>query len=78
WETENVLGHSGVADHEGNIWFSGETFFLYKYTPGVPVLEKFPLAVPTFIATWSMILEKGGKLLLGTTEGLWIKDVHSK
>ena len=78
WMVANdISGLSGTADNHGNIWFADEESNLFKYLPGTDKLLQFKIPAKSYLAVWSMYHEKGGSLLLGTSAGIFIKDVNN-
>jgi len=78
WPMERISANAGICDHEGNLWFAGENFALYHYFPSTKSKEQFKFSAKAFMSAWSMLQARNGKILIGTTEGIWIKDPATK
>ena len=77
WELPAVIGIASTVDNEGNIWFAGENYLLFKYQPASGALRQFDFATNTYLCVWSMTHARNGQLVMGTTEGIWVKDPGS-
>lgn len=64
-----------ITDANGNIWFSNEGKVLAKYTPSTDQLKKYEVNTSRFyFASWAIQQISTGQILLGSSNGLWIKN----
>ncbi len=77
WKISTLIGIASSVDNEGNIWFSGENYLLFEYQPSSGAIRKFHFAANTYLCVWSMTYARNGQIVMGTTEGIWIKDPAS-
>ena len=68
-------GLSLLTDTNGNIWFSAEGNALAKYTPSTTQFKKYEVNTSRFyFASWAIQQISTGEILLGSSNGLWIKN----
>lgn len=70
---EYVLG--AITDTDGNIWLSSEGSALIKYIPGENRQVSYTIDHRNiYFAAWAIHQVRSGQILIGTTEGLWVKN----
>ncbi|HZV68827.1 MAG TPA: response regulator [Saprospiraceae bacterium] len=71
---KKLIGLASITAENGDIWFTVEGPFLFRYTPATSRLEDWEFPPSVYFATWSILQLQNGKILLGTSKGVWIKD----
>ena len=66
---------SATTDKHGHIWFSREGIHINRYSIAKQRFDTYTFnSKQNYFATWCGLQIHSGELLLGTTEGLWIKN----
>jgi signal transduction histidine kinase/DNA-binding response OmpR family regulator/ligand-binding sensor domain-containing protein len=72
---QNEAALAAITDRNGNIWHTNETKSFEKFTPATNQHKHFSFANPlTYFASWTLKQIRSGEILLGTSNGLWIKN----
>ncbi|HJW30407.1 MAG TPA: two-component regulator propeller domain-containing protein, partial [Saprospiraceae bacterium] len=75
WPLDNeIVAMTSITDDKGVIWFAGENYYLFKHIPGINGFKKKLIKAVDYFAFWSIIQLRNGKLMLGSTTGVWLKD----
>jgi len=75
--TERSTRLACLTDSKGRIWMTSEFQFLYAYNPETREETTYYFPPMDYFAVWSIAQGRDGRLLLGSTAGLWLKDPDS-
>lgn len=72
--TVDVSGMSCLTDRNGHIWIAEEKGGLFRLNPKTREIKLWKGTAKDYFANWSIKETRLGKILIGATNGLWIKD----
>ena len=73
--TPTFGGLSATEDKRGTIWFTTEGNTYHSYSPSTGELQTYKFESPQkYFAAWAILRDRRGQILIGTTNGLWLKD----
>ena len=81
WNFPDNITFVGIAmltDHEGYIWITEQNGELYRFNPYENSYVRFVPVTNGYYATWSLAQLSNNELAMGSTQGLWIKDMRDK
>ena len=72
-------GLSLGTDHEGNIWITPEDGGIYRYRPSKHLMQWYKMQTnESYFGSWFVGEMQPGRIWIGTTNGLWIKNIDDE
>jgi signal transduction histidine kinase/ligand-binding sensor domain-containing protein/ActR/RegA family two-component response regulator len=69
-----ISGIACLTDDKNMIWIAGERGDVYRVNPVTKHTEKWLGRSDTYYANWSILRSRTGKILVGATNGFWVKN----
>jgi signal transduction histidine kinase/class 3 adenylate cyclase/ligand-binding sensor domain-containing protein len=67
------------TDHEGNIWVTAEDGGVYRYRPSTRSMQRYQMQTnESYFGSWFAGEMQPGRIWIGTTNGLWIKNIDDE
>ncbi len=74
FKTSRSYGNAIISDFQNNIWLAGEYPHIIKINPQTQKTTYWHASSSRYFATWALHISSGD-ILMGTTEGLYIKNL---
>lgn len=72
---ENIVGFSVLTSKDGNVFFTAENPILFRYNPLNAELKDWPIPTTSpYLVGWAICQLHSGLMLIGTTNGLFVKN----